>query len=294
MPALLAVLCLAPFQDADPARIEALIRRLGAEDFAAREEAGGELRRIGEPAREALRKAAEESADPEVRERARALLAPEPAPDAPERPGKLRILGGGSVSVVNVNGDATYTIRPNDGSPQIVFRRGADGAASLEYTDGEGAKRKAASASLEAFLKEHAALAKTYGIDAEGISYAGQKVGFKGAGLNFDLGKAFGRPFPSPPFRRPGRGAGADFGPVDATLRAQLDLPEQVGAVILRVPEGSDAERAGLRRHDVLLEIDGRPATSPEDAAERLKADSRGQLLRKGRRERFGEPRRDF
>jgi hypothetical protein len=57
------------------AEIDRLIQQLGSPRFADREAAGKRLQAIGEPAFEALRKAASASADPEIRQRA-ARLAP--------------------------------------------------------------------------------------------------------------------------------------------------------------------------------------------------------------------------
>jgi hypothetical protein len=56
--------------------IELLVRRLGSDSFADREEAMKELRRLGKPALEELRRAAANSTDPEIRRRAAAILDP--------------------------------------------------------------------------------------------------------------------------------------------------------------------------------------------------------------------------
>jgi tetratricopeptide (TPR) repeat protein len=64
---------LAPADKADPAVIERLIRQLGSASFPEREAATRHLEDIGTPALEALRKAAKESADAEVRRRAEQL-----------------------------------------------------------------------------------------------------------------------------------------------------------------------------------------------------------------------------
>src|SRR5258708_36802889 len=105
-------LLLALFQHQD--QIQDLIRKLGSEDYATREQATQELQKIGKPARAALQKAAEESGDPEVRQRAQNLLdekprsekpaprkaAPLPPPGQP-RPG----LPGSALSVRTINGN---------------------------------------------------------------------------------------------------------------------------------------------------------------------------------------------
>jgi WD40 repeat protein len=57
-------------KEADPARIEALIKQLGDKRFARREAASKELEALGKPAFRALRRAAVSSADPEIRRRA--------------------------------------------------------------------------------------------------------------------------------------------------------------------------------------------------------------------------------
>jgi tetratricopeptide (TPR) repeat protein len=58
----------------DRAEIERLIRRLGSDSFADRQEAMKELRRLGKPALEALRDAAANNADKEIRRRAAELV----------------------------------------------------------------------------------------------------------------------------------------------------------------------------------------------------------------------------
>src|SRR5262249_39055791 len=62
----------------DPKRIEALIAQLGHDDFARREEAERELKKLGEAAEQALRVVAERPPSLEVRRRIQALLASPP------------------------------------------------------------------------------------------------------------------------------------------------------------------------------------------------------------------------
>jgi S1-C subfamily serine protease len=49
---------------------------------------------------------------------------------------------------------------------------------------------------------------------------------------------------------------------LDAEIAANLDVPADAGAVIAEVVPGSAAEQAGLRRGDVIVELDGRPVRS--------------------------------
>jgi WD40 repeat protein len=59
-----------PGKEAEARRVAALIKQLGDDDFDQREAASKELQAIGKPALRALRDAAADSADPEVRQRA--------------------------------------------------------------------------------------------------------------------------------------------------------------------------------------------------------------------------------
>lgn len=297
---LVAALLIAFAQDAD--RVQELIKKLGSEEFSVREEATEELKKIGKPAQEALRKAAAESEDPEVRQRARALLEETPKetprralPVPPGRPG----LRGGSVSIRSINGNTTYSITPADGSPVLTFHKGVSGQVKLDYADEKGDAKSAEAPTLEAFMKDHKELAQKFGISEEGIDYAGSRVSFKGAGLpNFNFPRAQ-RPLRVPPPPPPAEAepgtlvAGAALEAVDESLRAQLDIPEGQGAVVNRVTPGSVAEALGLKKNDVLLEVDGRKIASPESAKGLLTRDSKAIVLRKGKKETLGG-RRDF
>jgi beta-lactamase regulating signal transducer with metallopeptidase domain/C-terminal processing protease CtpA/Prc len=84
---------------------------------------------------------------------------------------------------------------------------------------------------------------------------------------------------------------GISYSPPSATLAEQLNLPEGQGIVVTEVAKGSAAEKAGLKAHDILLEIDGHAV--PRDIAELskfvkgLKADKELEavVLRKGQKE---------
>lgn len=72
----------------------------------------------------------------------------------------------------------------------------------------------------------------------------------------------------------------------DEALRSQLEIPEGRGLVVTQVSKDSDAEKAGLREHDVLLEADGKPLSAPEDLDGLFKGDKKQakiRLLREGR-----------
>ncbi len=61
---------------------------------------------------------------------------------------------------------------------------------------------------------------------------------------------------PAPPDREFGLRVEA----VEETLRAQLGLNEGEGLQVTEVKAGSAAERAGLKKHDLVLALDGAPA----------------------------------
>lgn len=90
---------------------------------------------------------------------------------------------------------------------------------------------------------------------------------------------------------------GALLGAPEPALRAHLGLAGGRGVLVLEVREGSAAERAGLRRHDVIARLDGRPAASAEEVTGALTRALRErpvtlEILRGGRRVelRFPEP----
>jgi hypothetical protein len=306
---LIAALILALAQDQD--RVQDLIRKLGSDDFETREKATEELKKAGKSAKDALQKASEESEDPEVRARSRTIL--EEMAKA-ERPAPRRIplpqpgqggfgFRGSSVTVRSVNGDAVYTITPGDGNPTLTFHKAAAGAVKLEYPDEKGETKTAEAPTLEAFLKDNKALAEKFGISEEGITYGGSRVSFKGQGLpNFNFPRVprvaprVPPPAPVPPLDDEEEGvrvAGARLGPVEESLRAQLDIPEKQGAVVLDVTPGSLADTLGLRKSDVLLDLDGKKIASPESAKGLLTKESTGTVLRKGRKVAIGA-KKDF
>lgn len=52
--------------------------------------------------------------------------------------------------------------------------------------------------------------------------------------------------------------------PVDDALRNHLDLPEKSGVIVTQCLDGGPAARAGLRKNDVILAVNGRPVGSIE------------------------------
>jgi hypothetical protein len=88
----------------------------------------------------------------------------------------------------------------------------------------------------------------------------------------------------------PGREFGIRADSVSDTLRDQLSLKEGEGVVVGELKEGSLAEKSGLKRHDIILKVDGREVTGKwqfrRDLHEALaKPEFELEVLRGGKRE---------
>jgi PDZ domain len=104
------------------------------------------------------------------------------------------------------------------------------------------------------------------------------------------LGGLNGRALPTPTRREESR-LGAWMEKPSATLVDQLELPKNQGQVVSELAPTSPAAKAGLKQHDILLELDGKAVPSEETEFVKLlseiKADKpvEAVVLRKGRRE---------
>ena len=206
--------------------------------------------------------------------------------------------------VQSVNGDSTYKITPGDGNAPITFHKDKAGAVKLEYTDEKGAAKTVEAESVAKFVADHKELAEKYGITDEGITYGGSRVSFKGGFQGIPLPRGFNRGrAPVPPAlldeeeeRESLRAAGATFEKVAEALRAQLEIPGGQGLVVTRVDPGGAAESAGLRKSDILLEIDGKKVVSIKDVKESLGKATSAVVLRKGKREALApsDPKKDY
>ncbi len=80
-----------------------------------------------------------------------------------------------------------------------------------------------------------------------------------------------------------------------ATLAEQMDLPKGQGLVVRDVPADSAAAKAGLKPHDILLELDGKPVPDRVEGLTKLMADIKPDtaveavVLRKGKKETIKE-----
>ncbi len=98
-----------------------------------------------------------------------------------------------------------------------------------------------------------------------------------------------GSPAPSPQEAR----LGAQLSPPGATLADQLDLPHEQGMVLEEVGPNSPAAKAGLKPHDILLELAGKAVPSKREDFDRLLATIEPNrkveavVMRKGKKETF-------
>jgi C-terminal processing protease CtpA/Prc len=112
-----------------------------------------------------------------------------------------------------------------------------------------------------------------------------QRGAFPGgrAGGNFPFGR-FGD------LDREGR-MGASIQQPSDTLADQLNLPDRQGMVLKEIQPDSAAARAGLKDHDILLELNGKPVPRDMDEFQKLVRDIKPDaevdavVLRKGRKE---------
>jgi C-terminal processing protease CtpA/Prc len=63
---------------------------------------------------------------------------------------------------------------------------------------------------------------------------------------------------------------GVSIEPADEALRAQLSLPSGQGVLVSDVVSGSPAEKAGVKKHDIVLELGGKPIDSPQTLASQV------------------------
>ena len=72
---------------------------------------------------------------------------------------------------------------------------------------------------------------------------------------------------------------GVELGPVEPALAAQLGLDEGRGALVNTVIEGSPADKAGIKQHDVIVKIDGETPQGPADLSKRIREHKKGDKI---------------
>ncbi|MEP6624338.1 MAG: trypsin-like peptidase domain-containing protein [Acidimicrobiia bacterium] len=72
---------------------------------------------------------------------------------------------------------------------------------------------------------------------------------------------------------------GVESGDVTPAVVRSLNLKTKNGAVVRRVTKGTGAEQAGLKPNDVIVAIDGRPITGPQDVGAEIRRFSPGATI---------------
>jgi len=130
---------------------------------------------------------------------------------------------------------------------------------------------------------------KTYeGADLESIKRDHPELADSLGGFRIQVGPGGGQglrpmdPIPDDDLLGPDPAATGPFGlglvPVDEALRTQLALEAGKGAVIVAVRPGSDADKLGLRAHDVITAVNGTAVTGAEQIAGLVQAAKDGPL----------------
>lgn len=86
---------------------------------------------------------------------------------------------------------------------------------------------------------------------------------------------------------RPAR-LGIEVVPVTGALAAQLDLEERTALLVERVVPDMPADKAGIKRHDIIVSFGGKAVTTPEDLrrtlAQRPDRSMKMEIIRRGQR----------
>jgi hypothetical protein len=308
------------WQGADDKKVGDLIRDLGADEYSVRERAETELRKMGDAAIPPLREALEDK-DPERALRAHRVL------ESLEKKGQRsdqerRSRSRAWMAYRDFGRGITFETHP-DGKVELTVREpGADGAKKETRTyradSLEDFKRKYPDLASKYDVDNLAPKEKWAFFDDSKDSWETWK---KRWGSDWFWDKDVPGKFALPwfPF-----GSGAldawlpdplkrfeelrkiepDVSPkgspakpqlgivverVSTALSEQLGLDADEGLVITEVKASSAAERAGLRKHDILLKVNGKALTGPDelrrDVEAGLKTGMELDILRRGKRE---------
>jgi hypothetical protein len=182
-------------------------------------------------------------------------------------------------------GSSSGSMVEND--KKTTWRIDADGSVNVTIQDGKDApEEKFEAKSMEELRKEHPAIAKR--LDLVVPRENGRNFVFRFGGKD---GQSL-RDFRDDPFRFDvprTQVLGVEWSPVPDVLRDQLDLPAG-GMVVETVVNNTLAEKLGLARHDVIVEIQGRSVSGSPDvrvALEEAKAGDKitAVVVRKGKRQ---------
>lgn len=191
------------------------------------------------------------------------------------------------------HGRASGSLIEDDRSLQYTIEE--DGRVKVSVKDGKDAPEKVYEAeSLDALRREAPEIAERL----EPLLGGGGRFVLRFAGPNARGLRLDGHPFAGPPGERDDVRSpesaqphvlGIEWAPVPDVLREQLGLADG-GVAIERVVPGSLAEKLGLKRHDLLLEVQGKSVSGSPDVRAALDGVATGDkvtalVLRKGERQ---------
>ena len=297
-----------------------LVKRLGADDFAARSKAYEELEAAGPAALGALEEGAK-SEDAQVRWSAARLLRrlsegreereprgvlrfgeeAGPGPGWPDLEGALRDMGSRMEEIrrrfQDLRGGFRFEVQPGLKGSRIerhvvVDRDGerveahvaADGRVTVKIARKDAARKDANGKAVEetyeakdmdALEKEHPDVAdKVKGLLGGGVLYAGPGAPNRFGTLDDLFGDLRRGEAPARP------ALGVTVSEVPPVLRTQLSVPEGEGLVVEEVLPDTPAARLGLKRHDVILSVNGSPVSSAADVRAAMGAVKEGGEIR--------------
>jgi len=310
-------------QGADDRKVTDLIRDLGADEYSVRERAENDLKKMGEAAIPALREALEDK-DPERALRAHRVL--EGLEKKPQR--SVQDTGSRAqrwMAYRDFGRGITFETHP-DGKVELTVREGEAGSGKKETrtykADSlEEFKKKYPELAAKYDL-EHLAPKEKWNFfeDSQDFWDAWKKRFDKDWFWDKDaMGKfvlpwfpfgsdsldhwvqdqkkqfdAFRKLEPPAPDGAPKTGAhkaelGIAVERVEGALADQLGLGVGEGLVIVEVKPGTPAERAGLRKHDILLQVNGKALTGPDELRREVEAGLKKgmefETFRRGKRE---------
>ena len=190
---------------------------------------------------------------------------------------------------------------PRSSSRGMTLQLSPEGKVELTIREkngsGEPISKTYRADSIEEFKKKYPEVAREYRVDRfpaspDGPSWKGWEDGFD---LDRFWDERFGTMF-SPwmngwPFERPSRSRpfGIQIGSVGEAMAAQLDLREGDGLLVREVTEGSPAAKSGIRKHDVVLKINGTPVGDAlefrKELGEQRKKGFELEIVRQGKRQ---------
>ncbi|MBV8879263.1 MAG: PDZ domain-containing protein [Planctomycetaceae bacterium] len=294
-------------QGADDPKVADLIRDLGADDYATREKAQAELRKLGPAAAPALQRALEDK-DAERALRAHQLLADleKKEPQDFRRWTAYRDFSRGLTLETHPDGKVDLTLREPGAKesktyhadsiedfkkkyPEVAAKVDLDRLLPKEkWTFLEGSSAEGWDAWKQRFEKDWFWEKDPFGKFMLPWFPFGSQTLDRWMQEQRKQFEAFGKVEPPTAGTRR-QELGVSVERAGSALADQLGLSPGEGLVIAEVQPGSAAARSGLRKYDVLVKMNGKAVTGPEDLRREVDAGLQSglecEVLRRGKRE---------